>query len=342
MFSTVLGLFSQDLAVDLGTSHTRIFMRGSGVVCTEPTVVAVHQDRRGRRRVIAVGDDARSMVGRTPCDVTAVQPVRGGLVRDFEVSEALLLHLMRKVHGRNGWMSPRMVITVPYTTTSMERRALRESCEAAGARQVHLVPRPLAAALGADLPIDRPGGHMIVDVGGGATEVSVLSASGVVVSRIVEGGGHDLDDAVALAVQQSANLRIGRPTAQQLKHQLGCSDHLADTAPIEVRGRCANRGLPRATQVNPMPLRAAIDRQVAHSAAAINALLERVPAELASDISSHGIVLTGAGSHLLGLEAALRRHTGLPVIRCEEPETAVVRGAGLVLEDDSWMKAVAC
>ena len=217
MFSAVLGLFSQEVALDLGTSNTRLYLRGRGTGLQHPTVVAVHTSRGGRRRVMAIGDEARPMLGRTPSDILAVQPVRDGQIQDFEVMEALLLHMLRRVHGRNGWMSPRMVVTVPALATDMERRAVRECCEAAGAREVHLVPKPLAAALGAGLPVHEPAGQMVVDLGGGSTEIAVVSLNGVVTSQVVPGGGEGMDRALQDHVRAQHGLLIGRTTAEDLR-----------------------------------------------------------------------------------------------------------------------------
>ena len=221
MFSTVLGLFSQDLAVDLGTSNTRMHLRGAGIVCDEPTVVSVQTDRSGRRRVTAVGTAALPMLGRTPEDIAAIQPIRAGRITDYEVAEAFLLHLVRRAHGRNGWMRPRMIVAVPHHASDMEIRAVRDSCESAGAREVHLVPRPIAAAVGADLPVREPAGTLVVDIGGGATEISLLALSGVVLSRVVTGGGDGMDRAIIRWLQQERGILVGRPSAERLKITMG-------------------------------------------------------------------------------------------------------------------------
>ncbi len=342
MLSAVLGLFSQDLAVDLGTSNTRIYQRGAGVVCQEPTVVAVHTDRRGRRRVIALGEEARPMRGRTPRDIDVVSPVRQGQIHDYEVAEALLLHLVRRVHGRNSWVSPKMVVAIPHRTTEMERRALRESCETAGAREVHLVPRPLAAAIGAGLPVDRPSGHLLVDLGGGATEVSVLSLGGIVSSRVVPGGGAGLDRAVSDFLRDTHDLLVGDPTAELLKQELGEALPPLRARTRRVSGRCVRRGVPRAVDVDSAALHCALHDEVAAIASAIRAVLDESPPELAADIVDHGVVLTGGGSGLRGLEAALREATGLAVVQAERPAQAVVEGAGRILEELELLRAVAC
>jgi rod shape-determining protein MreB len=341
MFSAVFGLFSQDLAVDLGTTGTRIYQRGSGVVCDEPTIVAVFSDPRGARRVLAIGEQALPMVGRTPGDIRLVQPVRVGQVADFEVAEAFLLQLVRRVHGRNAWMSPRMVVAVPHQATDMERRAVRESCEAAGAREVHLVPRPVAAALGAGLPIEQASGHMVVDLGGGTTEVSIVSMHGVVASTCVPGGGEAMDEAIIAWLAEKERLLVGRPTAERVKIELGNAVDDGWLATAQVAGRCLERRIPRSVEVTSDHIRDALTPRVLEVAEAIRGVLEECPPELAGDIVDNGVVLTGGGSALRGLDLALGQLTGLPVVTAEEPRRAVALGAGRILETASVLRAVA-
>ena len=340
MLSAVLGLFSQDLAVDLGTAHTRLWLRGQGVVLDEPTLLAVHTDPRGRRRVLAVGAEARPMLERAPKDIQLVRPVRDGHVHDFEAAEAYLLHLVRRVHGRNGWMSPRMVVTVPPSITDIERRAVRESCEAAGAREVHLVSRPLAAALGCDLPVDQPSGHLVVDLGAGSTEITVLSMRGVVTSDTVPGGGDAMDDAVVAWVRDQHQLLVGRPTAEAVKIRLG--DAVAGrSGEAAVAGRCLERHIPRAVTLGSPEVRAALAPSIGAIAERIRGALERTPPELLSDILDNGVILTGGGSRLRGLDVALRDLTGLPVVAADPEARAVITGAGRVLEDPGMVRALA-
>lgn len=341
MFSTVLGLFSQDLAVDLGTSFTRVHLRNSGTVCNEPTVVALHTDRDGRRRVTAIGSEARPMLGRTPDDIHAVQPIRRGRVADFEVAEALLLHLVRRIHGRNGWMRPRILVAVPHHASDMEVRAVRDSCESAGAREVQLVPRPIAAALGARLPIHEPSGTLVVDVGGGSTEVSVLSLSGVVSCRTVEGGGEGMDEAIIEWLRRERSLLVGQPSAERLKIELGSAFDPDPNARALVKGRCLERGVPRAESVSARDVLTALLPHIDAIGEAIRAAIEDAPPELGSDIVDHGVVLTGGGAKLRGLDRALRDRTGLPVVCAEDPETAVIHGAGRVLDEPALQHAVA-
>jgi rod shape-determining protein MreB len=341
MFSAVLGLFSQDLAVDLGTSTTRVHLSGSGVVCDEPSVVAVLDDRSGRRRVIAIGDQALPMLGRTPDDIRAIQPMRAGRVVDFEVAEALLLHLVRRIHNRNGWMRPRMVVAVPHGASDMELRAVRDSCEAAGARAVHMVPRPLAAAVGAGLPVHQPTGHLVVDLGAGATEISVLSLSGVVACTAVPGGGLGLDEAIIAWCKREHALLVGQPSAERLKLTLGAATRPDLSATAWVKGRCLRRGTPRAVQVSARGVCEALQPAIDAIATGVRKVLHDAPPELASDIVETGLVLVGGGALLRGIDEALRARTGLPVVIAEQPLRCVVDGAGRVLEELDLREAMA-
>lgn len=337
MFSAVLGLFSQDLAVDLGTCTTRIHQRGCGIICREPTVVAVHTDGRSRRRVVAVGAPARDMLGRTPSDILAVRPVRDGQIDDFDVTEALLVHLVRQIHGRNAWMSPRMVIAVPHGATDMELRAVRESCESAGARDVQLIPRPLAAAIGADLPVSKASGHMVIDLGGGATDVSILSLNGVVSCISVRGGGDGMDAEIIRTLRDDHDLLIGAPTARALRESLTHEDRVH-----RVSGRCLRGHVPRTAGVRSSEVRSAIAPCIEAVATAIRRTVEAAAPELAHDVVDNGAVLTGGGSRLDGLADALRDATGLAIVVAEDPEDATVRGAGRVLEELDLLRRVAC
>lgn len=341
MLSAVLGLFSQDLAVDLGTTTTRIYQRGTGVVCHEPTVVAIHTDRRGRRRVLAIGDAARAMLGRTPTDIVTVQPVRDGQIRDYEVAEALLLHFVRQVHGRSGFLSPRMVVAVPNAATEMERRAVRESCEGAGAREVTLVPRPLAAAVGAGLDVREAAGHLVIDVGGGSTEVSVLSLGGVVASIAVDGGGDAMDRAIVAWLRDQRRVLVGDVTAERLKIEVGTAVVGDEPRTAQVAGRCLDRGVPRAVTVSSDDVREALAGRIGDIARAIRQVLEHTPPELASDIVDRGAVLVGGGAKLRRLDAALRAATGLAVLTAEAPDRVVVEGAGQALEQSELLAAMA-
>lgn len=330
MLSAVLGLFSQDLAVDLGTSNTRVHLRGAGLVCDEPTVMTVHEHPSHGRRVVAIGAEALPMVGRTPRDLEAIQPIRAGRIDHFEVAEAFLLHLVRRVHGRNGWMRPRMVVAVPHHASDMEIRAVRDSCESAGARTVELVPRPLAAALGAGLPVEEPAGTLVIDIGGGGTEISLIALSGVVASQVVPGGGEGLDGALVEWLAEAHGILVGRPSAERLKIQLGMSG--GDDAAL-VKGRCLTRGVPRALSVTAAEVREALTPGVRSIAEAVGQLLSEAPPELSTDVVDRGVVLTGGGSLLTDLESTLRDWTHFPFIQAETPQHAVVNGLGRILEE---------
>jgi rod shape-determining protein MreB len=341
MFSAVLGFFSQDLAVDLGTCETRIHQRGSGLVLREPSVVAVHTDRQGRRRVAAVGTSARAMRGRTPRDLVAVEPVRQGHVVEYDVAEALLAHLVRQVHRRNALLAPTLVLAVPHDASDMERRALREACETAGARAVHLVDRPLAAALGADLPIHRPSGHLLVDLGGGEVAISLVSLSGVVSHQVVPWGGRTIDAQLAAAVLDRHELAIGDDTAERLKVEL-FDARLRGGRTARIAGRCHRRGVPRAVDVDSGDVADVAERFVAALVRGVRAVLDHAPSELAADVADRGVVLCGAGARIRGLEGALRDRTGLPVVRADRAEDVVIFGAGRVLDDLDVREAIAC
>jgi len=341
MLSAVLGLFSLDVALDLGSSRTRIFLRGKGPVVDQPAVVAVQTDKRGRRSVLAVGDEAARMEGRTPPDISAVRPVRAGTIEDYEVAEALMVHLLRRLHGRNGWMSPKMVVTVPCGAGEMERRAVRECCEGAGARHVHLVPRPLAGALGAGLPVQDPSGLMVVDVGGGDTEVSVLSLSGVVTSRAGAPGGQAMDRAIVEHLRDEYGMLVGAASAEGLKIRLGRALGGSVDEREPVRGRDLVTGVPRAQDVTAADITAALRGPIDAIGAAIQATLEQTPPELASDVVENGVVLLGGGAALDGLDQALSQRTRLPVIAVDAPERAGIEGAGRILEEFDLLETMA-
>lgn len=330
MLSTVIGLFSQDLAVDLGTSNTRVHLRGVGVVCDEPTVMVVHEHRSLGRRMVAIGEEAVPMLGRTPRDLEAIQPIREGRIDHFEVAEAFLLHLVRRAHGRNGWMRPRMVVAVPHHASDMEVRAVRDSCESAGAREVQLVARPVATALGAGLPIHKAQGTLVIDMGGGSTEVSLLALGGVVLSKVVAGGGEGMDQALVQWLAQSREILVGRPSAERLKIELGLS---GAERTATVRGRCMVRGVPRSVEVTGADVTEALAPHVHDIAAAVEGLLAEAPPELSTDVVERGVVLTGGGSQLHNVEAVLRDWTHFPFVHAETPQLAVVHGLGRILEE---------
>lgn len=342
MLNSVLGAMSLDMAIDLGTASTNIFVGGRGVVCREPSAVAIHEDRRGRRKVVAVGAEARNMLGRTPSDIQVLRPLKDGIIADFEVAEVLLRHLMVKVQGRRLWVGPRVAVCIPYGTTDVERRAVRESAEASGAREVHLIEQPLAAAVGAGLPVTEALGSMVVDLGGGTTEIAVLSLGGIVYSRSLKVGGEHLDQAIAHYLRERYGLLVGPRSAETLKVDLGSAGGEPRGRSVLVRGRDQRSGLPRAVEIQSSEVSEALREPVQLIVDAVLSSLEHTPPDLASDIAETGIVLTGGGAQLRGLDRVLSEATGLPVVVPEEPESAVVLGAGAMLDDAGLLRAAAC
>lgn len=341
MLNSFLGLFSQDMAIDLGTANTLVYVKGRGVVCNEPSVVALHHDKKGNKRVVAVGTAAKAMIGRCPSDITAVRPLRDGVIADFEVTEQMLRYFIERVNGRRSFVAPRMVVCIPYGTTEVEKRAVRESAESAGAREVHLIEEPLAAAIGADLPITEPTGNMIVDVGGGTTEVAVISMAGIVYSRSIKVGGDHMDDALIQHMRKRHDLLIGPRTAEDIKLYLG--NALADGSLLEmhVKGRDLVRGFPRVVTVHSDEVRDALEEPVNLIVEAVRASLERTPPELVGDIMERGIIMTGGGALLRGLDACISQAVNLPVIVADDPQCAVVKGSGRALEEMSLLSALA-
>lgn len=339
MLNSVLGAMSLDMAIDLGTASTNIFVGGRGVVCREPSAVAIHEDRKGRRKVVAVGGEARDMMGRTPADIQVLRPLKDGIIADFEVAEVLLRHLMVKVQGRRLWVGPRVAVCIPYGTTDVERRAMRESAEASGAREVHLIEQPLAAAVGAGLPVTEALGSMVVDLGGGTTEIAVVSLGGIVYSRSLKVGGEHLDQAIAHYLRERYGLLVGPRSAETLKVDLGSAGVESRTNRLLVRGRDQRSGLPRAVEIGAGEVNEALREPVQLIIDAVLASLEHTPPDLASDIAETGIVLIGGGARLRGLDRVLSEATGLPVVVPEDPESAVVSGAGAMLDDAALLRA---
>lgn len=327
MFTSVLGSISPEMAIDPGTSTTRILVAGRGVVCQEPSVVAIHEDRQGRRRLLAVGAEALAMEGRTPRDIRVVRPLSGGAITDFEILEAMLRELMHRVQGRRLFVGPRVTIAVPHGITEVERRALRESVEASGAREVVHVEQPLAAAAGCGLPIDDACGFMVVDVGAAITTVSVLSLGGVVYSRTLAVGGDAMDQAIARHVRERFDLLIPRSVAEEVRKSLGSVMPGMPVATRLVRGRHLDSGYPRLAELDSDGVRIALQQPVGLIAEAVLETLERTPPDLAADIAETGVVLVGGAAHLPGLDRAVGDGAGLPAVVPEDPELCVVRGA---------------
>lgn len=333
MISSFLGLFSQDMAIDLGTANTLVYVKGRGVVCNEPSVVAIHHDRRGNKRVVAVGTEAKAMLGRCPMDIQAVRPLKDGVIADFEVTEAMLRYFIEKVNGRRNFVAPRMIVCIPYGTTEVEKRAVRESAESAGAREVHLIEEPIAAAIGADLPISDPTGNMIVDIGGGTTEVAVISMAGIVYSRSIKVGGDHMDDAIIQYVRRRHDLLIGPRTAEDVKHSLGNAWSDGQVWEMQVKGRDLIRGYPRVITLTSDEIRDSLEEPINLIIEAVSSSLEHTPPELLSDIVEQGIIMTGGGSLLRGLDHMIGEQTGLPVVVADDPLSAVVKGSGRALEE---------
>jgi rod shape-determining protein MreB len=321
------------MAIDLGTANTLVYVKGRGVVCNEPSIVAIHHDKRGNKRVVAVGSEAKAMLGRTPTDIMAVRPLKDGVIADFEVTEAMLRHFIEKVNGRRNFVAPRMIVCIPYGTTEVEKRAVRESAESAGAREVRLIEEPIAAAIGADLPITEPTGNMIVDIGGGTTEVAVISMAGIVYSRSIKVGGDHMDEAIIQYIRRRHDLLIGPRTAEEVKLQLGNAWTEECPWEMQVKGRDLIRGYPRTVTVNSDEIRLAIEEPVNLILDAVNSSLEHTPPDLLSDIVERGIIMTGGGSLLRGLDHLLSEYTGLPVVVADDPLSAVVKGSGRALEE---------
>lgn len=337
----VYGLFSNDLAIDLGTANTLTFVRGKGIVSNEPSVVAVQRSGNGTKKVLAVGKQAKEMLGRTPGNIVAVRPMKEGVIADFEVTEAMLRYFISRVHNRQTLVKPRIIIGVPSGITEVEKRAVRDSALAAGAREVYLIEEPMAAAIGAGLPVTEPSGNMVVDIGGGTTEVAVISLSGIVSSRSIRVGGDKMDEAIVAYVKRKYNLLIGERTAELIKKQVGNAHPLEQAETMEVKGRDLVAGIPKTVTVSSDEIHEALAEPVASIIESVRSVLERTPPELAADIVDRGIVLTGGGAYLRNLDLRLREETGLPVMVSDAPECAVVRGTGRALDELALLKEIA-
>lgn len=332
MFKRLRGLFSSDLSIDLGTANTLIYVRGRGIVLDEPSVVAIRQSGN-MRSVAAVGTDAKRMLGRTPGNITAIRPMKDGVIADFTVTEQMLQHFIRKVHQSTFLTpSPRVLVCVPCMSTQVERRAIRESAEGAGAREVFLIEEPMAAAIGAGLPVDQAQGSMVVDIGGGTTEIAIISLNGVVYSESIRVGGDRFDEAITAYVRRHYGSLVGEATAERIKEEIGCAYPGGELREIDVRGRNLAEGIPRSFTLNSHETLEALQETLGSIVAAIKSALEQSPPELASDIAERGLVLTGGGALLRDLDKLIAEETGLPVIVAEDPLTCVARGGGKALE----------
>lgn len=336
MFKKLRGMFSNDLSIDLGTANTLIYVRGKGIVLNEPSVVAIRQNpgnSSGQKHVAAVGSEAKLMLGRTPGNITAIRPMKDGVIADFYVTEKMLQHFIHKVH-ENRFLrpSPRVLVCVPCGSTQVERRAIRESAISAGAREVYLLEEPMAAAMGAGMPVDEARGSMVVDIGGGTTEVAIISLSGIVYAASVRIGGDRFDEAIISYVRRNYGILIGESTAERIKHEIGSAYPANEVRELEVRGRNLAEGIPRSFTLNSNEILEALQEPLSGILGNVRAALEQAPPELASDIAERGMILTGGGALLRNIDRLFMEETGLPVIVADEPLTCVARGGGKALE----------
>ncbi|MFZ9212710.1 MAG: rod shape-determining protein, partial [Candidatus Nanopelagicales bacterium] len=331
------GFLGRDLAVDLGTANTLVYERGRGIVLNEPSVVAINQNTGG---IVAVGAEAKRMVGRTPGNIVAIRPLKDGVIADFDTTERMLRYFIQKVHKRRFLAKPRVVICVPSGITGVEQRAVKDAGYAAGARKVYIIEEPMAAAIGAGLPIHEPTGNMVVDIGGGTSEVAVISLGGVVTSLSIRTGGDELDDALVQFVKKEYSLMLGERTAEEIKTTVGTAFPVPDESSAELRGRDLVTGLPRTIVVTAEEIRRALDEPLTRIVDAVKTTLDRTPPELCGDIMDRGIVLTGGGALLKGLDERLRHETGMPVIIAEQPLNCVVNGSGKCVEEFEALQQV--
>jgi rod shape-determining protein MreB len=341
MFSRLFGMLSADMAIDLGTANTLVYVKGKGVVLNEPSVVAL-LEHKGRKQVLAVGEDAKMMLGKTPGNIQAIRPLRDGVIADFEVAEEMIKYFIRRVHNRRSFASPLVIVCVPSGSTAVERRAIQESAESAGARRVFLIEEPMAAAIGAGLPVTEPTGSMVVDIGGGTTEVAVLSLGGIVYSRSVRVGGDKMDEAIIGYIRRNHNLLIGESSAERIKEQIGsaCPPDDGDGRTLEIKGRDLIYGVPKEVVITEREVAEALAEPVGAIIDAVKVALEHTAPELAADIVDKGIVLTGGGALLTNIDYVLRHATGLPVTIADDPLSCVALGTGRVLEEMKRMRHV--
>jgi rod shape-determining protein MreB and related proteins len=338
MFDNVLGFFSNDIGIDLGTANTLVYVKDHGIVLREPSVVAVQQ---GTNKVLAVGDEAKRMLGRTPGNIVAIRPLKDGVIADFEVTEAMLRHFISKVHNRRRMVRPRVVIAVPSGITEVEKRAVKDSATHAGAREVYLIEEPMAAAIGCGLPVQDAAGNMIIDVGGGTTEVALISLSGIVFSRSVRVAGDELDEAIINYMKRAYNLMIGERTAEDIKIKIGSAYKMEKELSMEVKGRDLVAGLPKTITISSQEVREAVVEPVSTIVDSVRITLERCPPELSADLVDRGLVLAGGGALLRGLDKLLQEETGLAVHVAEDPLSAVAEGTGRALQELRFLRAVA-
>jgi rod shape-determining protein MreB len=341
MLSRLFGFFSADMAIDLGTANTLVYVKGRGIVLNEPSVVAI-AEVKGKKQVLAVGEEAKQMLGRTPGNIRAIRPLRDGVIADFEVAEEMIKYFIRKVHNRRTFASPLVVVCVPSGSTAVERRAIQESAESAGARKVYLIEEPMAAAIGAGLPVTEPTGSMVVDIGGGTTEVAVLSLGGIVYSRSVRVGGDKMDEAIIAYIRRNHNLLVGEASAARIKEDIGsaCPPDEGEGRTMEIKGRDLMNGVPKELIISERQIAESLAEPVGAIIEAVKVALEHTAPELAADIVDKGIVLTGGGGLLGNIDFVLRHATGLPVSIADDPLSCVVLGTGRALEQKKVLKDV--
>ncbi|PIE75250.1 MAG: rod shape-determining protein [Deltaproteobacteria bacterium] len=338
---SLLGAFSSDLAIDLGTANTLVYVKGKGIVLSEPSVVAVRTDNRAKNKVLAVGLEAKNMLGRTPGNIVAIRPMKDGVIADFDVTEAMLRHFIQKVHNRRNFIHPRVIVAVPSGITQVEKRAVKESAEQAGAREVFLIEEPMAAAIGAGLPITEPTCNMVVDIGGGTTEVAVISLAGIVYSRSLRIAGDKMDSSIMQYIKRKYNLLIGERTAEIIKTTIGNAyPDPENLETIEVKGRDLVSGIPKILAIDSEEIRVSISEQIESIVETVKIALEQTPPELAADIVDRGIVLTGGGALLKNLDRLLREKSGLPITVADDPLSTIAEGAGKSLEDIEILREV--
>ncbi len=340
LLSRILGLFSNDLSIDLGTANTIVLVKGKGIVINEPSVVAVQTGKGGKKKLLAVGVEAKEMLGKTPGDIEAIRPLKEGVIADFEVTEKMIKYFIQKSHSRNSFIRPRIIICIPYGLTQVERKAVKESAMNAGARDVILVEEPKAAAIGAGLPIQDPRGNMVVDIGGGTTEIGVISLGGLVRSKSIRVGGDKFDQAIVDYVKKKFNLLIGDRTAEEVKIEIGTAIPMEKEMKMTIKGRDQVTGLLKSMEISSKEVREAIMEPLKEIAAAVKEILEVMPPDLASDIVENGIVLTGGGSLIRGLDSYLSKLVKLPVFVSEEPLLAVAKGTGRMLEEIELLQSI--
>jgi len=340
LFDFILGKFSNDLAIDLGTANTLVYVKGKGIVLSEPSVVAVHMDSKGVKKVLAVGAEAKKMVGRTPGNIRAIRPIRDGVIADFDITEEMLRHFILSVHNRRTLVRPRIIVSVPSGITQVEKRAVRETVESAGAREIYLIEEPMAAALGAGLPITEPTSSMVVDIGGGTTEVAVISLSGIVYAKSLRVAGDKIDEEIVQYMKRKYSLLVGERTGEIIKTTIGCAYPDKEIRTVEVKGRDLISGIPKIIEINSEEVREAIAEPISLIVDTVKDALENAPPELAGDIVDRGIMLTGGGALLRNLDVLIREETGLPVTIADDPLSTVARGAGMALDQLDVLKEV--